>query len=70
MFFFYQFKGLKGYDILAGARGKKPIDFASLYDLLVKICNFSVKNKIKEMDINPLFCNSKGCYISDIKIIK
>jgi len=63
-------KELKGYDIVAGARGKKPIDFKALNELLAKICRFSVNNKIREMDINPLFCDNKGCYISDVKIIK
>lgn len=63
-------KELNGYEILAGARGKKPIDFKSLEELIVKICRFSLNNKIKEMDINPLFCDDKGCYISDIRIIK
>jgi len=63
-------KELKGYDILAGARGKKPINFKALSEVLVKICNFSVKNKIKEMDINPLMCDDKGCYIADVRIVK
>lgn len=63
-------KELAGYEILAGARGKKPIDFNSLYDLLVRVGNFALKNGIKEMDLNPVFCDDKGCYIADIRIIK
>lgn len=61
---------LSGYEILAGARGKKPINFKALEEMIVKICKFSINNKIKEMDINPLFCDDKDCYISDIRIIK
>jgi acyl-CoA synthetase (NDP forming) len=63
-------KELAGYEILAGARGKKPIDFNSLYDLLVRVGNFALRSGIKEMDLNPVFCDDKGCYIADIRIIK
>ncbi|MDD5416457.1 MAG: acetate--CoA ligase family protein [Candidatus Aenigmarchaeota archaeon] len=63
-------KELSGYEILAGARGKKPINFNLLYDILVRVGNFAMKNGIKEMDINPLICDDKNCYIADLRIIK
>lgn len=61
---------LKGYDILAGARGTKPINFNVLYDTLVKVSKLAVSERIKEMDINPLFCDDKGCYAADVRIVK
>ncbi|MBU3905269.1 MAG: acetate--CoA ligase family protein [Nanoarchaeota archaeon] len=60
---------LKGYEILAGARGQEPINLDQLYDIIGKLCRFATANKIKEMDINPIICNKDGCYISDIRII-
>jgi len=63
-------KELAGYEILAGARGKKPINFNVLYDLIVRVGNFALRSGIKEMDLNPVICDDKGCYIADIRIIK
>lgn len=61
---------LKGYEILKGARGKKSINFNTLYDTLIKVSRLAIAQKIKELDINPLFCNEKGCFAADIRIVK
>ena len=63
-------KELKGYEILKGARGGKAIDFKSLFEVLIKVCKLSIANKIREMDINPLFCSDKGCLAVDIRVMK
>ena len=63
-------KELKGYEILAGARGAQPIDFNALFDVLVKLGNLAVRGKLKEMDINPLFCSAQGCWAADVRIVK
>ncbi|MFQ6020791.1 MAG: acetate--CoA ligase family protein [Candidatus Aenigmatarchaeota archaeon] len=61
---------LKGYPLLKGVRGQKPINFEKLYDVLVKVSRLSIAKKIIELDINPLFCNDKGCWAADIRIVK
>ncbi len=55
-------KSLKGYPLLAGYRGGEEMDIDALADLIVKISNFSVDNKEKigEVDINPVFIYEKG----------
>jgi len=63
-------KELKGFEILAGARGAPPINFAVLFDVLVRVGNLAVREKIKEMDINPLFCTTEGCLAADVRIVK
>jgi succinyl-CoA synthetase beta subunit len=63
-------KELKGYEILAGARGQKPINFKSLHDTIVRFSRFIINNKAKAIDINPLICNDRGCFITDIRMIK
>lgn len=63
-------KELKGYDILKGIRGARPIKFSSLQETLLKICRLSAAKKIKEMDINPLFVNEEGCWAADVRIVK
>jgi acyl-CoA synthetase (NDP forming) len=61
---------LKGYEILKGMRGERGIDFNSLYEILLKVSKLAVNEKIKQMDINPLFCSERGCFAIDVRIIK
>lgn len=61
---------LKGFEILKGARGQKPINLNILYNILIRICRLSMTMKIKEMDINPLICNEEGCFAVDVRIIE
>ena len=61
-------KSVKGYEILAGARGK-PVNIEALKDVLVKMCRLASREGIKEMDINPLFCNEQGCWAVDVRIV-
>jgi acetyl-CoA synthetase (ADP-forming) len=60
---------LKGIDILKGARGQKPINLLALYDVLIKLGKLATTEKLKEVDINPLFCSSEGCWAADVRII-
>ncbi len=63
-------KELKGYDILKGVRDQKGINLTKLHEILVKTSKFVIRNKIKEMDINPLICTEEGCLAVDIRIIE
>jgi len=60
---------LKGFRILKGVRGRKPINFLELYNVLIKVCRFSASRNIKEMDINPLFVDDKKAKAADVRII-
>lgn len=60
---------IKGYSILRGARGEKPINFNSLKQVLLKTSKIMVKEKIRELDINPLICNEKEAIAVDARII-
>jgi len=63
-------KELKGYEILKGVRGANSINFHSLYETLTKVSRLAISEKIKELDINPLFCNEKECIAADVRIVK
>lgn len=63
-------KELKGKDILMGARGQAAVKLDALADVLVKLGKFAIAEKVREMDINPLFCNSEGCWAADVRILK
>jgi len=63
-------KELKGRDILAGARGQAAIKLEAVTEVLVKLGKFAIAEKVREMDINPLFCSSEGCWAADVRIMK
>lgn len=55
-------RSLKAYPLLTGYRGSKELDIEALADLIVKVAHFAVENKerIAEIDINPVFLYEKG----------
>ena len=58
---------LKSHPLLEGARGKKPINKKALEQLILKACGFMQKEDIKEMDLNPVVFDDKGCDIVDAR---
>ncbi|NPA48120.1 MAG: acetyl-CoA synthetase [Thermococci archaeon] len=64
-------KEIKGYPILAGARGEAPADIDAIVDLLLKVSKLvdDLRDYIKEMDLNPVFVYEKGAVIVDARII-
>ncbi len=61
---------IKGYPILKGIRGQKSINFKELENNLIKVNNLMMKEKIKEIDINPLIANEKEVLAVDVRIIE
>ena len=53
---------IRGYPLLAGARGKAPADIDALADTIVKLSALAVdlKDHLAELDVNPLFVMEKG----------
>ncbi|MDY2985588.1 MAG: acetate--CoA ligase family protein [Synergistes jonesii] len=63
-------EGLKSFPLLNGARGSKKANVDALVDILFKLGNFAYKNTdIAELDLNPIFVNDEGAFISDARII-
>lgn len=65
-------EGLRGYQILAGARGHRPADINSLIESLIRLSQLLVDfPQIKELDINPLrvFYEGEGCRALDARVI-
>jgi acetyl-CoA synthetase (ADP-forming) len=58
---------LKVHPLLEGARGEKPINKKALTDLVLKVCRFMKKVDLKEMDLNPVVFDDKGCDIVDAR---
>ncbi len=53
---------IKGYPLLAGARGRAHADIDGLADAIVKLSALAVdlKDQVAELDINPLFVMERG----------
>ena len=63
-------KEIKGLKILKGYRGKPPVDFEALVNVLLKASKMLEENpEIKELDINPVFALSDGAVAGDARII-
>jgi acetyltransferase len=61
---------IKSSAILAGFRGKPPVDRASVADLLVTISEIvEAYPEIHEMDLNPVIVHEKGLTVVDARII-
>ena len=62
-------KELKSYSILKGLRGEKSINFEKLLDLMVKLSKLSLKEKITEIDLNPVMVNEQNVDVVDVRVI-
>jgi acyl-CoA synthetase (NDP forming) len=58
---------LKVHPLLEGARGKKPIHKKALEQLVLRVCAFMQEEDLKEMDLNPVVFDEKGCDIVDAR---
>jgi len=59
---------IKGYPILKGQRGEKPVDVKALTKIISQLSKISLKEKsIKEIDLNPVIVNEGGAWIADFK---
>jgi acetate---CoA ligase (ADP-forming) len=66
-------KEIKGYKILAGARGKAALDITAIADVLVKVSHMAMEleDKVEELDINPLLVlpDGSGVCVADALVI-
>ncbi|MBD3155861.1 MAG: acetyl-CoA synthetase [Candidatus Aenigmarchaeota archaeon] len=61
---------IKGLKVLKGIRGKEPVDFKALIDILMKTSKMLEGNpEIQELDINPVFAFSDDAIAVDARII-
>jgi acyl-CoA synthetase (NDP forming) len=58
---------IKGSKVLLGFRGKK-CDLEALKDMIISVSHLASKEKIKEMDLNPVIVNSRNAWIADARI--
>jgi len=62
---------IKGYQILKGYRGQKPVNVEQLAEILVSISQIMQNEKnIQEIDLNPVIATEKKALVVDAKIIQ
>ncbi|GAI88162.1 unnamed protein product, partial [marine sediment metagenome] len=65
---------IKGYQVLAGARGKPKADITAIIDLLLKVSNLASAwdGSISELDLNPVvvFEDGQGAKVLDALCVK
>ena len=64
-------KEIKGYGILKGARGEKPRDIEAIADAISRLSQlvWDFRDRIKEVDANPVIVYEHGLKIVDARII-
>ncbi|VVC03776.1 Acetate--CoA ligase [ADP-forming] I subunit beta [Candidatus Burarchaeum australiense] len=60
---------IKGYPILKGMRGMKPVDEEALAELLVSVSKLMAENDVKELDLNPVIAYAHGYVAVDARVI-
>ncbi|HIH33462.1 MAG TPA: acetyl-CoA synthetase, partial [Candidatus Diapherotrites archaeon] len=61
---------LKAKKVLEGFRGAKPVNKELLKELVLKTSEMLLKERIKELDLNPVIANEKEVLVADARIIK
>lgn len=60
-------RSLKGYKLFEGYRGSAPLDETAAAELIVKVSQMAAeeKDRLRELDINPVFVYEKGVAVAD-----
>jgi len=62
-------RGLRGYAVLGGARGREPVDLDALSALICAVGDLLVAvPEIAELDLNPVLAGVDGCVAVDWRI--
>jgi len=60
---------LKAKKIILGFRGKH-VNMKELSSLIIKVSRMAEKEKIRELDLNPVKADEEGCYVIDARIVR
>lgn len=63
-------RSLKSYPILAGMRGRKPMDEQALYALLLRVSRLMERERPAELDLNPVLVRDDGLWVADVRVLR
>jgi acetate---CoA ligase (ADP-forming) len=63
---------LKGFPLLAGFRGGAPADLPAIADAVCRVSELIAdhRDRIAEIDVNPLICGPRGAVAVDALIVR
>ena len=62
---------IRGFPLLAGRRGEKPINFEKLVQLISAISHLALEHpEIKEIDLNPVFATENDIAVVDARLMR
>lgn len=62
---------IKGYPLLTGARGTKPVNLDALASTLVSLSHLALEHPdIEEIDLNPVIATPEGIHLVDARLMK
>ena len=63
-------RSIRGYRILAGARGQQGVDLHAVADMIVRVSELPFAYpELAEIDLNPVFASPAGAVAGDVRII-
>jgi acetyl-CoA synthetase (ADP-forming) len=63
-------KEVRGYSILAGARGERPVALDRIADNIVAVSRMLAgEPRIRELDLNPIFASHSDCVAVDVRMM-
>ena len=63
-------RSLKSYPILAGMRGRKPMDERALDALLLRVSRLMEHERPAELDLNPVLVRDDGLWVADVRVLR
>jgi acetate---CoA ligase (ADP-forming) len=62
---------LRGFPLLAGARGAEPVDLEALVDVIMEVQRVALDlaDEVRELDLNPLVVSPKGAVALDALVV-
>jgi acetyltransferase len=63
-------RGLRGWPLLAGVRGARPVDVDAVAGVVVAVSDLMVGHpEVAELDLNPLLATAEGCAAVDWRVL-
>ena len=63
-------RSLRSYPILAGMRGRKPMDERALDALLLRVSRLMERERPAELDLNPVLVRDDGLWVADVRVLR
>ena len=63
-------KEIKGFEVLRGFRGEKPVNIGEITEIIIKLSKLSLEEgSIKEIDLNPIIVDEKRALVVDARFL-